>query len=57
MLGSYVGQDESWYCNEKNAGLKEHFDLPHNLTCVFIDSWAKQDWNLEDPDQQEVIKL
>merc|ERR1712136_715777 len=52
---NYSGQDESWYCKEKNAGLHEHFDIPLNLSCVFIDSWAKQEWNLNDPYQQEAF--
>merc|ERR1712136_547107 len=52
---NYSGQDESWYCKEKNAGLHEHFDIPDNLSCVFIDSWAKQEWNLDDPYQQEAF--
>jgi len=52
---NHSGQDESWYCKEKNAGLHEHFDIPLNLSCVFIDSWAKQEWNLNDPYQQEAF--
>ena len=49
------GHTESWYLEEKNKQLKERFHLEHDLDAVFIDSWAKQDWNLEDESQQEAF--
>ena len=38
-----------------NAQLKEKFHLENDLQAVFIDSWAKQDWNLADTLQQEAF--
>ena len=36
-----------------NRQLKEKFNVEKDLDAVFIDSWAKQHWNLNDNVQQE----
>ena len=36
-----------------NRQLKEKFNVEKDLDAVFIDSWAKQNWNLNDNVQQE----
>ena len=38
-----------------NRQLREKFHLEFDLDAVFIDSWAKQDWNIDDFIQQEVF--
>ena len=38
-----------------NRQLKEKFHIEKDLDAVFIDSWAKQDWNLDDFIQQEAF--
>ena len=50
-----TGKTETWWMDEMNAQLHEKFHLEQNLTAVFIDSWAKQEWNLNDPLQQEAF--
>ena len=55
MERNHSGKTESWYLAEKNKQLQERFHLTHDLEAVFIDSWAKQDWNLDDESQQEAF--
>ena len=50
------GKTESWWTDEMNAQLKEKFHLEINLQAVFIDSWAKQEWNIADALQQEAFE-
>ena len=38
-----------------NRQLKEKFNVEKDLDAVFIDSWAKQNWNLNDNVQQEAF--
>ena len=38
-----------------NRQLHEKFHLETNLSAVFIDSYAKQDWSFNDPGQQEAF--
>jgi len=47
------GHTEEWWINDKNENLRELFHLDHNLTAVFIDSYAKHGHNVEDDTQQE----
>ena len=49
------GKTESWWTAEMNTQLKEKFHLENDLQSVFIDSWAKQEWNLGDTLQQEAF--
>ena len=49
------GKTESWWTDQMNAQLKEKFHLENDLQAVFIDSWAKQEWNLADALQQEAF--
>ena len=53
---NHTGKTEPWWTNEKNAQLKDRFHLDKNLDAVFIDSYAKQDWNLNDPMQQDAFE-
>ena len=55
MQRNHSGHTESWYIEEKNKQLQERFHLKHDLEAVFIDSWAKQDWNLDDLSQQQAF--
>jgi len=50
-----TGQTESWWTADKNQQLKERFHVKTDLKAVFIDSYAKQDWNLNDALQQEAF--
>ena len=52
---NHTEKTETWWIDDMNAQLHEKFHLEQNLTAVFIDSWAKQDWNLNDPLQQEAF--
>ena len=52
---NHTGKTETWWMGGMNAQLHEKFHLEQNLTAVFIDSWAKQEWNLNDPLQQEAF--
>ena len=52
---NHTGKTETWWIDGMNAQLHEKFHLEQNLTAVFIDSWAKQEWNLNDPLQQEAF--
>ena len=49
------GKTESWWTTQMNAQLKEKFHLENDLQAVFIDSWAKQEWNMADTLQQEAF--
>ena len=50
-----LGKTENWWTTEMNSQLKEKFHIEKDLDAVFIDSWAKQDWNLDDFIQQEAF--
>ena len=50
-----TGKNETWWMDDMNVQLHEKFHLEQNLTAVFIDSWAKKDFNLNDPLQQEAF--
>ena len=52
---NFSGKTESWWTDEMNNQLHEKFHLETDLEAVFIDSWAKQEWNLNDPLQQEAF--
>ena len=52
---NFSGKTESWWTDEMNNQLHEKFHLETDLEAVFIDSWAKQPWNLNDPLQQEAF--
>ena len=52
---NFSGKTESWWKDEMNSQLHEKFHLETDLEAVFIDSWAKQPWNLNDPLQQEAF--
>merc|ERR1712136_249860 len=45
------GLDETSYCNEKNGGLMEHYDVTVEIPCVFIDSHAY----LDSPSEKEAF--
>ena len=49
------GKTEDWWKQDMNRQLQEKFHLTRDLDAVFIDSWAKQDWNLDDETQQEAF--
>ena len=50
-----LGKTEEWWTAEMNRQLKEKFNVEKDLDAVFIDSWAKQNWNLNDNIQQEAF--
>jgi hypothetical protein len=52
MSRNNSGKTETWWTDEMNRQLKEKFHVEKDLEAVFIDSWAKQDWNLGDTTQQ-----
>ena len=52
---NFTGKTETWWRDNMNAQLHEKFHFEKDLEVVFIDSWAKQDWNLNDPLQQEAF--
>ena len=54
-IRNFTGKTETWWRDNMNAQLHEKFHFEKDLEVVFIDSWAKQDWNLNDPLQQEAF--
>ena len=52
---NYTGKTEDWWTGEMNRQLKQKFHLETDLSAVFIDSFAKQPWNLNDVLQQEAF--
>jgi len=50
-----TGKTEEWWTKDKNEALRKEYHLDHDLDAVFIDSWAKQDWNLDDQTQQDAF--
>lgn len=50
------GKTEEWWAAEMNSQLQKRFHLYHNLTAVFIDSWAKMPINIDDPLQQDAFE-
>jgi len=50
-----TGKNEEWWTKDKNEALRKEYHLDHDLDAVFIDSWAKQEWNIEDTTQQEAF--
>lgn len=50
-----TGKNEEWWTKDKNEALRNEYHLDHDLDAVFIDSWAKQEWNIEDTTQQEAF--
>jgi len=50
-----TGKDEEWWTKDKNEHLRRDYHLDHDLDAVFIDSWAKQEWNIPDTIQQEAF--
>jgi len=55
MKRNHSGKTEEWWTNEMNRQLEEKFHIGMELEAVFIDSWAKQSWNLDDTTQQEAF--
>ena len=49
------GKTEEWWTEMMNAALKENYHLKTNLSAVFIDSYAKMGFNLDDQDQQDAF--
>ena len=49
---NYTGKTEKKFVSEWNQLLSEKFHLNITLPGAFIDSYAKQPWNLDDKDQQ-----
>ena len=56
MQRNHSGKTESWKLNDTNFALQEMFGVETTLPGVFIDSWAMQEWNLEDESQQAAFK-
>jgi len=52
---NYTNKTEDWWTEDKNTVLRNKFHLDHDLTAVFIDSYAKQPYNLIDEHQQEMF--
>ena len=50
------GKTETWWTNEMNHQLQTKFHLEKILSSVFIDSWARQPWNIDDPDQSAAFE-
>merc|ERR1712096_63859 len=48
MARNHSGKTEEWWAKQMNDQLEEEFHIGKELDAVFIDSWAKQDWNLDD---------
>lgn len=55
MKRNHSGKTEQWWTDQMNQQLEEKFHIGIELEAVFIDSWAKQDWNLNDLCQQEAF--
>ena len=53
---NHSGKTESWKLEDTNLALQEIFGVETSLPGVFIDSWAMQDWNLDDESQQIAYK-
>ena len=49
------GKTEQWWTNMMNKQIDEKFYIGIELEAVFIDSWAKQSWNLDDVTQQKAF--
>ena len=50
-----TGKSEATWLADTNQFLNEEFDIGYDLDAVFIDSWAKQPFNLADEGQQEAF--
>lgn len=52
----HSGKTEEWWTTEMNKELEEKFHTGRKLNAVFIDSWAKKDFNLNDLSQKEAFE-
>ena len=55
MNRNHTGKTETWWTEDMNQQLREKFHINRTLEAVFIDSYAKQEWNLDDALQQEAF--
>ena len=55
MNRNHTGKTETWWTEGMNQQLREKFHINCTLEAVFIDSYAKQEWNLDDALQQEAF--
>ena len=49
---NFTGKNEEYWTAEMNKGLREKLHVDHDLESVFIDAYAKQEWNIADEGQQ-----
>ena len=49
------GKTEEWLKEALNTELQEKFNIGREVDAVFIDSWAKQPFNLNDTTQQKAF--
>jgi len=50
------GKDEQWWVKDKNTHLREMYHLDHDLSAVFVDSYAKHGHNVNDTNQQDAFE-
>jgi len=55
-MRNITGKTENWKVETYNVGLQEMFDIDHNLTGVFVDSFSQLDFNIQDENQQVAFR-